>query len=58
MAVAALAGEQKADNLLFLNNNIKALAALPSGRGSLAVDLVKELLDSMPTYEPNTGGCF
>ena len=49
MAVAALAEEQKANTLLFLNNNIEALAALPSGRGSLAVELVKRLLDRMPT---------
>ena len=35
MPVAALAEEQKADALLFLNNNIEALAALLSGRGSL-----------------------
>ena len=49
MAVAALAKEQKADALLFLNNNIEALAALPSGQGSLAVELVKRLWDGMPT---------
>ena len=55
MAVAALAEEQKADALLFLNNDIEALAALPSGRGSLAIELVKGLLDGMPTFEPNTG---
>ena len=52
MAVAALAGKQKADALLFLNNNIEALAALPSGQGSLAIELVKRLLDGMPTV-PN-----
>ena len=55
MAVAALAEEQKADTLLFLNNNIEALAALASGQGSLAVELVKRLLDGMPTFEPNAG---
>ena len=49
MAVAALAEEQKADALLFLNNNIEALAALLSGRGSLAIELVKRLLDGMPS---------
>ena len=49
LVVAALAEEQKADTLLFLNNNIEALAALPSGQGSLAVELVKGLLDGMPT---------
>ena len=48
MAVVALAEEQKADTLLFLNNLIEALAALLSGWGSLAVELVKRLLDSMP----------
>ena len=37
------------DALLFLNNNIEALAALPSGWGSLAIELVKRLLDGMPT---------
>ena len=55
MAVAALAEEQKADALLFLNNNIEALVALPPGRGSLAVELLKRLLDGMPTFEPNAG---
>ena len=49
MVVAALAEEQKADALLFLNNNIEALAALLSGRGSLDIELVKRLLDGMPT---------
>ena len=43
------------DALLFLNNNIEALAALLSGRGSLAVELVKGLLDGMPIYEPYMG---
>ena len=42
MAVAALAEERKADNLLFLNNNIEALAALPLGWGSLAAELIRE----------------
>ena len=46
------------DALLFLNNNIEVLVALPSGRGSLAIELVKRLLDGMPTFEPNTRGCF
>ena len=55
MAVAALAEEQKVDALLFLNNDIEALAALPSGRGSLAIELVKRLLDGMPTFKLNTG---
>ena len=55
MAVAALVEEQKVDALLFLNNEIEELAALPSSRGSLANELVKGLLDSMPTFEPNTG---
>ena len=55
MAVAALAEEQKSDALLFLNDNIEALAALLSGQGSLAVELVKGLLDGMPTFEPNAG---
>ena len=49
MAVAVLAEEQNADALLFLNNNIEVLATLPSGRDSLAVKLVKRLLDGMPT---------
>ena len=47
-AVAELKEEQKADTLLFLNNNIEELAVLPAGQGSLAVELVKQLLDEMP----------
>ena len=54
-AVAKLNAEQKADTLLFLNNNIEELAVLPAGRGSLAVKLVKQLLDEMPIFEPNAG---
>ena len=46
-AVAKLKEEQKADALLFLNNNIEEQAVLPAGRGSLAVKLVKHLLDEM-----------
>ena len=49
MAVASLTEEQKADTLLFLNNNIEALAALLTSWGSLAVELVKGLLGGMPT---------
>ena len=55
MAVAALNEEQKADTLLLLNNNIKELAVLPDGWESLAVKLVKQLLNEMPIFEPNTG---
>lgn len=40
MAVAALNEEQKADALLFLNNNIEELAVLPASQGSLDVKLV------------------
>ena len=47
MAVAVLVEKQKVDTLLFLNNNIEALAALPSGQGSLDNKLVVRLLDSM-----------
>ena len=47
-AVAELNAEQKADTLLFLNNNIKELAVLTAGQGSLAVKLIKQLLDEMP----------
>ena len=47
-AVAKLNEEQKADALLFLNNNIKELAVLPAGWESLFVKLVKHLLDKMP----------
>lgn len=43
-----IAGEQRADNLLFLNNYIKALAALLPSWGVLAVEFEKELLDGMP----------
>ena len=49
MAGAALAEEQKADALLFLYKNIEALIALPSGWGILAVELVKGLLEGIPT---------
>ena len=55
MMVATLAGKQKADTLLFLDNIIEALATLPSGQGSLAIELVKGLLDRMPTFELNMG---
>ena len=54
-AVAKLNAEQKADTLLFLNNNIEELAVLPAGWGSLAIKLVKQLLDEMPIFEPNKG---
>ena len=40
-AVVKLNEEQKADTLLFLNNNIEQLAILPAGQGSQAVKLVK-----------------
>ena len=46
--LAALSEEQKADALLFTNNIIKALAALPLGQGSLYSKLIKKLLDVMP----------
>ena len=52
MAVAALVEEQKVDALLFLKNNIEVLAALPSGRGSLAIELVKGLLERI-AIKPN-----
>ena len=55
MSVAALEKEQKADTLLFLNNNIEALTALLLGWGTLFIKLVKELLDKMPLFEPNAG---
>ena len=38
-----------------MNNNIEELAVLPAGQGSLAFKLVKQLLDEMPIFEPNTG---
>ena len=53
--VAKLNEEQKADALLFLNNNIEEPAIQPAGWGSLAVKLVKQLLDEMPIFEPNAG---
>ena len=46
--VAKLNEEHKLDALLLLNNNIKELAVLPAVRVSLAVELVKQLLDAMP----------
>ena len=55
MAVAALAEEQKADTLLFLNNNIEALAALLSGRGSLAIELVRDCWTVCPHLSPTRG---
>ena len=54
-AMAKLSEEQKVDALFFLNNNIEELAVLPAGQGSLAVKLVKQLLDEMPIFEPNAG---
>ena len=56
-AVAKLNEEQKADALLFLNNNIEELAVLPAGWGSLAVKLVKQLLMRCQYLSPR-GGCF
>ena len=53
--VAKLNVEQKADTLLFLNNNIEELAVLLAGWGSLAIKLVKQLLDEMPIFDPNEG---
>ena len=47
--LSALTEEQKPDAFLFLNTNIEALPAFLTGQGSLAVDLVKRLMDSMPT---------
>lgn len=55
MAVAAMAEEQKADTLLVLNNNIETLAAHLLGWGSLAVKLLKGLLEGMPKFKPNIG---
>ena len=54
-AVAKLNEEQKVYALLSLNNKIKELTVLPAGWGSLAVKLVKQLLDKMPIFEPNAG---
>ena len=53
--VAKLNEEQKADALLFLNKDIEELAVLPADWGSLAIKLIKQLLDEMPIFEPNTG---
>ena len=47
-AVGKLIEDQKTDALLFFNNNIEELAVLPAGQGSLAVKLLKQLLDKMP----------
>ena len=52
--VAKLNEEQKADALLFLDNNLEELAMLPAGQKSLAIMLVKQLLDEMPIFELNT----
>ena len=43
-AVAELNEKQKADNLLFLNNNIEELAILPASWGSLAIKLFETII--------------
>ena len=55
MAVVSLNEDQKADILLFLNNNIEELAVLPASWESLAIKLSKQLLDKMLIFEPSTG---
>ena len=40
---------------MFLNSNFEALVALLLGWGSLAIELVKGMLDGMPTFKLNTG---
>ena len=58
MAEAALAEEQKVDALVLMNSNMEELDALPLGLGSLAVELVEELLNQTPILEPNVGVAF
>ena len=54
-AVAAMTDEQRDDALVFLEFNTEELAELPDGRSIQAVANVQNLLDYLPTIEPNAG---
>ena len=55
-AVAAMSDEQRDNALVFLECNTEELAGLPDEHGIQAVANVCNLLDYLPTIEPNTGG--
>ena len=48
--------EQRDDALVFLECNTEELAGLPDGCGIQAVANVRNLLDYLPTIDPNMGG--
>ena len=54
--VAAMTDEQRDNALVFLECNTEELAGLPDGRGIQAVANDCNLLDYLPTIEPNAGG--
>ena len=55
-AVAAMTEKQRDNTLVFLECNTEELAGLPDGCGIQAVANLKNLLDYLPTIEPNLGG--
>ena len=55
-AVAAISDEQRDNALVFLECNTEELAGLLDGCGIQAVANVCNLLDYLPTIEPNAGG--
>ena len=55
-ALAAMTNEQRNDALVFLECNTEELGGLPDGCGIQAVANVRNLLEYLPTIEPNTGG--
>ena len=54
-AVDVMTDEQRDNALVFLECNTEELAGLPDGRGIQAVANVHNLLDYLPTIEPNAG---
>ena len=48
--------EQRDDALVFLESNTEELAGLPDDCGIQAVANVRNLLDYLPTIDPNAGG--
>ena len=54
-AVAAMSDEQRENTLVFLECNTEELAGLLDVRGIQAVVNVCNLLDYLPTIEPNAG---
>ena len=47
--------EQKDNTLVFLDCNTEELSGPPDGREIQAIAYVKDLLDYLPTIEPNAG---